>query len=375
MSGTSVDGIDAALVEIKEHENAPIVKLKKFICHPIPREVKEKILNVAGGEFGGAREICFLQERLGKLYADACAELCREAGVPYSEIAFVGCHGQTVWHQPEPVMYAGELVRGSLQIGDPSFINEVIGCPVVSDFRLRDMAAGGQGAPIVPYVEALLYKGKVTRGFLNIGGIANITIVPKEGSDEKVVAFDTGPGNMLINAMVKKFTYGEMDYDKDGEMAGSGSVNEDLLKYLMEDPYLEKEPPKSTGREKYGEKFLDKIYDFCSKKNITEADAIATVTMYTAKCVSYEVEHYVSDYPKELIVSGGGSHNKVIMAHLKKLMKDSLVMTGEEFGIDADSKEAVSMAVLAYETINGRISNVPSVTGADHPVVMGKISY
>ncbi|WP_026653113.1 anhydro-N-acetylmuramic acid kinase [Butyrivibrio proteoclasticus] len=374
MSGTSMDGIDVALVDM----GAECVKaeLVAFETYPYAPEVRSRLLELAKGDNAGVKELCLMQELLGKLYAKACLDLCKKAKVKPSNIDFVGCHGQTLWHQPEVIEYLGENVRGSLQLGDPSFINEAFSCPVVSDFRLRDMAAGGQGAPIVPYTEFLLYRGNEAVALLNIGGIANITILPAGCRLEDVLAFDVGPGNVLIDKMISFYTQAKFPYDRGGKIALSGTCNEALLRFIIgRDEYLEKRPPKSTGREHYNWDYLKEIYAFCNDNNIDEVDAIATVTRFTAECVKQGIEDFAPCMPGKLIVSGGGSHNEAIMGHLKALLPECQVMTATEAGINPDAKEAVAMAILAGEALKGQCNNVPSVTGAEHPVVMGRVSY
>lgn len=375
MSGTSMDGIDAALVKIWQDNNSLEAKLLEFECYSYSEEVKETLLSLSKGINGGTREICLMQELLGKLYADACVSLCQKAGVDKHDISFVGCHGQTLWHQPKAIDYLGNKIRGTLQIGDPGFICEKMGCPVVSDFRPRDMAAGGQGAPIVPYTEFLLYREDKDVALLNIGGISNITILPAKGRIDDVVAFDTGPGNLLIDQMVRDYTRGEKVYDEGGKIALSGEASKVLLDYMMQDDYLKIAPPKSTGREHYNSDFVKDIYEFCTTNNISKVDMIATVSRYTAECVYHSVREFSSVYPSKLIVSGGGAHNEAIMSGLKELFLDCRVMKAKEAGINPDAKEAVAMAVLAHETMLRKCNNVPSVTGADHPVIMGRITY
>ncbi len=375
MSGTSMDGIDAAIVSIAEDGNEVDARLIEFEWYPFPKELKEELLLMAGGNYGGTRDICLMQEKLGRLYARAAVKVCGKAGISTSEIDFVGCHGQTLWHQPVSTLYLGEEIRGTLQIGDPSFINEELGCPVVSDFRLRDMAAGGQGAPIVPYTEFLLYRGKEDVALLNIGGISNITIIPANCHMEDVLAFDTGPGNVLIDRVVRDYTNGAASYDEGGRIAMSGNVNDGLLRHLLADDYLYRKPPKSTGREHYDDSFINDLLSFCNTEKIEYKDVIATLARYTAECVYLNVKEFAPIFPGKLIVSGGGAHNEAIMQKLRHLFEGCKVLKAEEAGINPDAKEAVAMALLANETLKGKSNNVPSVTGAHHPVVMGRVSY
>ena len=367
--------VRAELHEPEKYQQCAKVRLIDFETYPYPVTVRERLLELAGGAGSSTKELCLMQELLGKLYARACLELCKKAGVKASDIAFAGCHGQTLWHQPTATEYLGESVRGSLQLGDPSFINEALGCPVVSDFRLRDMAAGGQGAPIVPYTEFLMYRGDEAVALLNIGGIANITVLPANCELSDVLAFDTVPGNALIDKLVSNYSDGMLDYDAGGKIALSGSCNEALLRFMIgRDDFLSGKPPKSTGREHYNLDYLKEIDAFCRNNDISEVDEIATVTRFTAECVYRSIVDFSTCMPKRLIVSGGGAHNEAILGHLRALFTECEVITATEAGINPDAKEAVAMAVLAGETLKGRCNNVPSVTGAGHPVVMGRIS-
>ena len=239
MSGTSADGIDAVLTKITGSGLDIKVEEQDFLFLPFSKEVQERIILVANGAYGGAKELCELANYLGKQYAYACEKLCEKAGIPKEEVDLVGNHGQTVWHMPEQAQYLHDMVRGTLQIGEDSYIAQALGCPVVGDFRVRDMAAGGLGAPLVPYVEYLLYrKENQTIALQNIGGIGNVTLLPKNCTLDEVTAFDTGPGNMLIDAYVSRMTKEEKAYDEGGKLAAQGKIHQGLLDFLMKDPYL-----------------------------------------------------------------------------------------------------------------------------------------
>ena len=258
MSGTSADGVDAALTRIAGSGLDSRVEQLGFYFQPFDDATRQEILAVCGGDFGGSREICLLGTHLGKLYAQAVRELLKKTGT--ERIDLIGCHGQTVWHIPEQTPYLGGTVRGTLQIGDPSYLAEEFGCPVVSDFRIRDMAAGGLGAPLVPYTEFLLYRSETEDVALqNIGGIGNVTLLPAGCTLEEVTAFDTGPGNMVMDALVSRITDGNLGYDDGGKLAASGHVIPELLAHMLEDPYLAKKPPKTTGREYYGKAYVDAL--------------------------------------------------------------------------------------------------------------------
>lgn len=375
MSGTSADGIDAVLVEITGCGTTTKVAQRAFLTLPFSDETRRRILRVAAGDFGGSEEICRMNFYLGALHADACEALCRQAGVAPGDIAFVGSHGQTVYHAPDARDYLGRPVRGTLQITEGSVIAERLGCPVVSDFRVRDMAAGGLGAPLVPYTEYLLYRDAArTVGLQNIGGIGNITILPKGCALGDVFAFDTGPGNMVMDALAARLTDGKARYDDGGRLAAGGAVHAGLLAWMLRDPYLQTPPPKTTGREVYGAAYVDALCAEASALGCALTDALATATRFTAECIRVGVERFCPQRPDRLIVGGGGSMNPTLMAHIADCLPGCEVLTNEQLGLDSAAKEAVAFAVLANETLFGRANNAPGATGAAHPVVMGKIS-
>jgi anhydro-N-acetylmuramic acid kinase len=355
MSGTSLDGIDVAVVDIARGRH----RLVNFATRPYPARVREMILAVSNTDTH-TRELARLHVLLGELYAEAILH----AGVPLASIDLIGCHGQTVYHE-------GGLA--TLQIGEAAVIAERTGKPVVSDFRPRDIAAGGQGAPLVPYVDYLLFrhatKGRVA---LNIGGIANITAIPAAGRSEDVIAFDTGPGNMVVDALVSRHTRGKITFDRDGRFAARGEVDAKLLKRLLADSYYRRQPPKSAGREQYGVEFVERL----DRAGLEFVDQVATATALTAAAVAEGVRRWVR--PKfeveELIVSGGGVHNPRMMAYLAAFLEGMRVATSADFGVDVDGKEAIAFAILAYETWRGRPGNLPSATGARRPVILGKIT-
>lgn len=375
MSGTSADGIDAVLTRITGNGLKIKVEEIEFLFLPFPKEVQEKIIRIAGGKYGGTEELCKLANYLGQQYARACEMLCEKAGIHKNDVDLVGNHGQTVWHMPQAAEYMKEQVRGTLQIGEDAYIAQALRCPVVGDFRVRDMAAGGLGAPLVPYVEYLLYRKKdKTVALQNIGGIGNVTILPENCTLDQVTAFDTGPGNMLMDAFISKMTNGWHTYDKDGRTAAQGQINSRLLEFLMEDPYLRLAPPKNSGREYYGREYLDKICNFAAKHKISDKDCLRTITRFTAQSIAYGLEHFAPKVPEQLIIGGGGSHNPLILSDLAACLPECEILTNEDVGYCSDSKEAVAFAVLASEAVSGNCNNVPSVTGACMPVIMGKIT-
>jgi anhydro-N-acetylmuramic acid kinase len=349
MSGTSLDGIDVAVVEIAGRR----IETVGFQSTPYSAATRAAILAVSDAATQTSA-ISRLNFQLGELYARAVLRAVRRFG----PVKLVGCHGQTVYH---------EGARNTLQIGEAAVIAERCGVPVVSNFRARDIAAGGQGAPLVPYVDYLLFRHpKRTRIALNIGGIANITAIPAGASAEKVVAFDTGPGNMAIDALARELG---KPYDRGGKIAESGRVNAALLDELLADPYYRRKPPKSAGREQYGAAFIERL----KKTGLPIEDLITTATVLTAATIALAIRPFAGR-SADLIVSGGGIHNPQIMGHLAGFLPDVSISTSTDHGIDADAKEAVAFAVLAYETWRGRPANLPSATGARRAVVLGDIT-
>jgi anhydro-N-acetylmuramic acid kinase len=354
MSGTSLDGVDAAVVDIE----AGRVHTVAFHTTPYPTSLRRAILEVSDTTTTTA-SISRLSFRLGEVYARAVLDVCRRKNIPLDSIHLIGCHGQTIYH---------ESGRNTLQIGESAIIAERTGIPVVSDFRTRDIAAGGQGAPLVPFVDYLLFHSRArSRVALNIGGIANFTALSKEG---KVVAFDTGPGNMVIDALVALHTAGKQRYDRGGRIAALGRINRRLLDSLLADPYYKRKPPKTAGREQYGAEFVRRLL----KSKSPLPDLIATATALTAATIAMGVERFAGACD-ELIVSGGGAHNPQIMSHLAAFLPHVAMATTADYGIDVDAKEAVAFAILAHETWRRRPSNLPAATGARRPVILGKISY
>jgi anhydro-N-acetylmuramic acid kinase len=340
ISGTSADGIDVAVVDI--NERIEVVTTKTI---PYPPEVRSAILSVL--DVAAISRLNFL---LGELFAEALGQ----CGVPLDTIELIGSHGQTIFHEGEPVVFLGRKIASTLQIGEASVIAARTGIETIADFRPSDIAAGGKGAPLVPFLDYQLFRhSEIPRIALNIGGIANITVIPAGAKPEDVVAFDTGPGNMLIDAVAPPF-------DRDGARARAGQVNEALLSRLLSDPYYSRNPPKSCGREQYGADFV----------RGTGID-VATATELTVKTIALAIARYPET--KEVIASGGGVHNTYMMERLSASLQPRLT-TSEEFGIDVDSKEAILFAVLAYQTYQRRAGNLPSATGARKPVILGKIS-
>ena len=374
MSGTSADGMDAALVDISGHGLDTRIKTLGFVSLPYTDQVRSEILRLAGGQLGGSRDLCLFSFLLGQLSLDACRAVCQQAGVSPDTVDLVGSHGQTLYHIPTAENYCGYPVRGTLQLGEASVICEGLGCPAVSDFRVRDMAAGGQGAPLVPYAEYLLYRREgQTVALQNIGGIGNITILPKGGTPDDTYAFDTGPGNMVMDQIVERITHGSQRYDEGGQLAAQGKCSEELLAFLLRDPYLKKPLPKTTGREFYGADYVDALMDKAAELGLTAVDILATATRFTAECIRIAVADFCPDKPDYLVIGGGGSRNPTLLEDIRALLSMP-VLVNEDLGFDSEAKEAIAFAILANECVHGVANNVPSVTGAKHPIVMGKIS-
>lgn len=338
ISGTSVDGIDIAVVDVDDSRLDVIAATTV----PYPADVRAAILAVSS-----AADVSRLNFLLGELFAAAV----KQVGIP---VELIGSHGQTIFHEGDPVDFLGHRIASTLQIGEGAVIADRTGVPVVSDFRTADVAAGGKGAPLVPYLDFRLFRhARRSRIALNIGGIANLTVLPAGASPEDIVAFDTGPGNMVMDALCPPF-------DHDGEQARQGRVNDSLLARLLQDLYYAAPPPKSCGREQYGVEFLR-----------TTGIDLTTATELTARTIAKAVANYPTT--EEVIVSGGGAHNSYLLERLRALVRPT-VRTSAELGVNVDSKEAVLFALLAYETWRGRPSNVPSATGARNPVILGKIN-
>ncbi|RNB85994.1 anhydro-N-acetylmuramic acid kinase [Brevibacillus panacihumi] len=385
MSGTSLDGIDAALVEIRTNASGEIeqASLREFTYLPYSDEVREYVLNLCSVESARIDQLTTAHYGLSEWYACVVEQLIKKAAIQAVDVDAICMHGQTVWHiagrTPFPGPTGPTEVRASLQIGDLSLLAERTGIPVVGNFRARDLAADGEGAPLVPYADYILFrdlqKGRLLQ---NIGGIANVTILPAGADIEKVVAFDTGPGNMIIDQIVHLVTDGRMRYDEGGKWAATGQVCKEMLDRLLQDPYYQLQPPKSTGREVYGKAFAQELMAQAKQQGISDADLIATVTALTASTIAQAYIQHVLPHTKveEVIVSGGGAHNQTLLRMLQEQLPAGMkVMTTQQFGMPDDAKEAVAFAILGHETLMGRPSNVPSVTGAKRAVPLGNICF
>lgn len=370
MSGTSADGVDVAVVDITDNA----VELVAFDMFPFPLALRNTIFGLFKSDSLKLEDICHYNFVLGEVFADSVIKLCKAKGIALSSIDLIGSHGQTVYHNPKGRRYGQKMIRSTLQIGEPSIIAHRTGITTVADFRPRDMAAGGQGAPLVPFADYVLFKDKHRcRAIQNIGGIANVTYLPKNCKLKDILAFDTGPGNMIIDRLVGLISQGRQKYDANGKMATRGTVDHALLNEAMKHPYYKLLPPKSTGREEFGWQYCDMFYKKALKKGLSKEDIVATATALTAESIATAYIKFLPKMPDEMILCGGGSHNKTLIKMLQEKLSKVNILVMDELGISCDAKEAVSFAILAYMTIKGVANNVPSATGADQPVILGKI--
>ena len=371
MSGTSADSIDAACVRFAGAPPRLDWELLSFVTLPMTAELRQEIFAAFRPETGTVDKLCQLNFTLGEWFAKASLEAVKAANLTPAQVDFIGSHGQTVWHIPPN---SGEGVPSTLQLGNPAVIAERTGITVVSDFRSRDMAAGGQGAPLVPFVDKLLLSHPtLSRAVQNIGGIGNVTWLPAGGAGE-AFGFDTGPGNMLLDRAAEVLTQGQMHCDMDGKMAFAGKIQENFLqKWMAEEPYFTRKPPKSTGRELFGVQRCD-VY-LKEMAGLSKEDILATLTAFTARSTAEAYKNFLPALPDEVLLCGGGARNPAIAAMLQKELPTSRIGRTEDAGLPGDSKEAVAFAVLGYETMNRRPGNLPAATGAKGPVILGSITY
>lgn len=379
MSGTSVDGVDAAIIEISGTKS-PAVRLIAFENYPYEPEIRQKIFALFDPNQATADKVGYMNFLLGEVYAKAAADIIKAAGFTAKDIHVIGSHGQTILHAPELTDADGYPIHYTIQIGEGAVIAARTGIPCVSDFRTADMAVGGQGAPLVPFTEYLLYK-KPDKNILlqNIGGIGNITVLPQNACPEQVMAFDTGPGNMIIDGLVSRLYSGRLSMDIGGKIAASGTVSQPLLRYLKENDYYRLPLPKSTGRERFGMQYVESLLGFIRQHEIPKEDAVASVTYLTAWSIADAYRYYIEKSCKadEIILGGGGSYNKTLVNFIKDEMGACGVKTytQEDIGMSSDAKEAVAFALLADCTMRKEANNLPKVTGASRPVILGKISF
>jgi anhydro-N-acetylmuramic acid kinase len=378
MSGTSADGVDVALAQISGKPSAPHAKLVYFTHFPYSAPVREAVLRVANGAATTTREIGQLNFRLGEIFAEAALSACKKFRVPVKRIALIGSHGQTIYHQGVPSQFLGTRTASTLQIGEPAVIAERTGITAIADFRPADMAAGGQGAPLVPFVDYLLYRhAHLGRAALNIGGIANVTVIPARAQAKDVIAFDTGPGNMIVDALASYATRGKLRLDRDARLALRGRLLPQLLRELLRHPFFRASPPKTAGREEFGAAYAQRLIAWSKKHHARPADVIHTATAFTAASIAAAFHRFI--FPRtrlsDLIISGGGARNPLLVAYLAALLPGMKIVPAESLGVPGDAKEAFAFAVLAYVAWRQGANNLPSATGAHHPAVLGKICY
>ncbi|MGH7424118.1 MAG: anhydro-N-acetylmuramic acid kinase, partial [Candidatus Methylomirabilales bacterium] len=360
MSGTSADGIDAALVEITREGNQPAVTLLRFERRPYPPGIRDRILRLADHP-DALREVCRLNALLGELFAQAVLDLVEAARMSVTEVTLIGSHGQTVCHLPIPVAEGNLLLRSTLQIGEPCVIAERTGRSTVADFRARDIAAGGEGAPLTPYPHSLLFRHPDRcRVIVNLGGISNLTVLPPGGISHDIVAFDAGPGNVLIDGVVRRLSGGTSEYDVDGAWAASGTVRQDLLKRWLGHLFFRRPPPRSAGQEEFGPRMVDEILLHAEQERMPPADLVATVSAFSVEAVVQSLEAHV--FPRhtveEVLLCGGGVHNRWLREALRARLAPRPVRATDDVGFPARAVEATAFAILAYLTFTGQAGNV-----------------
>ncbi|MEA4883105.1 MAG: anhydro-N-acetylmuramic acid kinase [Clostridia bacterium] len=371
MSGTSADGIDAALVQIEERSEAEglAITTLAYVATPYEAQLRDEVFELFSSSTSTVDKICRMNVVLGEEFARATLGVIGAAGLSPEQVHLVGCHGQTIHHLPAS--------HATLQIGEAAVIAQRTGITTVSNFRARDMAAGGEGAPLVPYFDWLMFRHpERTRVLQNIGGIANMTVLPKGCCLQDVYAFDNGPGNMIIDYIVSSITDGKMRYDEDGAMAKRGRIHRELLNELMSNEFVLRKPPKTSGREEFGAEFTQDLMGRWKGRGVPDEDMVATATAFTAQAIVWHLKEFVMSRSglDEVIVSGGGALNSVLMRMIGDGIAPVRVVRAEDYGMSSDGKEAIAFAVLAYETVRGRAANVPGATGASQPVLLGCIT-
>ncbi|HEV7521502.1 MAG TPA: anhydro-N-acetylmuramic acid kinase [Candidatus Angelobacter sp.] len=374
MSGTSADGVDVAVTSIQGRGSYLSFNLLLHDHSEYPRAIRAAVLAAMNASRTSVAELSRLNFRLGEFYAEAVSKAQKKSG--HAKLDLVGCHGQTIYHQGTAAPYLGKRIACTWQTGEGSVVAARLGVPVVSDFRPADMAAGGKGAPLVPFLDYAIFRSK-NKGRIvqNIGGIANLTAIPADGAPSDIMAFDTGPGNMVIDRLMQMLF--KKDYDRDGTISRKGAVIQLVLEQSLKAPYFELKPPKTAGREEFGSEYAQAFLRHCGRAG--KADVIATATAFTAASMAQALKRFVlnrGNY-REWVVSGGGTKNAALMEMLKREADDLglWLRHSDDFGIPSQAKEAVAFALLAYQTFNGLPGNVPSATGAKRAAVLGKISY
>jgi len=370
MSGTSADGVDVAIIDIASNK----VNVLAFDTFRYPAALRRRILEFCDQKSASLEDICHYNFAIGEVFAESFLKLCRKSKINSATVDLIGSHGQTIYHNPKGKRFAGRMVRSTLQIGEPSVIAQRSGITTVADFRPRDMAANGQGAPLVPYADYFLFCDKRrNRAIQNIGGIANVTWLSAGGKSSDIIAFDTGPGNMIMDRVISLITSGKQNFDRNGKLASKGEVDKAMLSDLLRHRFLNRRPPKSTGREVFGTQYCDELYHKAIGRHISSEDIMATVTAFTAVSIARAYRKFLPQIPDEVILCGGGVANKTLVKMLGQNLSETKVMLTDNFGISCDAKEAVSFAILAHATIKGLPGNIPSATGAGQSLILGKV--
>ena len=373
MSGTSADGIDAAVIRVRVEPQGPRgIELLSGLTLPFPDKVRREIFALFEDGPGSLERLALLNARLGGLFAEAALAAIKAADVSPENVEVIGSHGQTLRHVSAPKECGGQKLRATLQIGDGAIIAERTGVPTVTDFRTADIAAGGTGAPLVPFFDIAISRGmEKPIAFQNLGGIGNVTYSGKDGD---VIAFDTGPGNMIVDRLAAEATRGRLRFDRDGKIGRAGRIREDLLERWMRHGFLRAPPPKTAGREEFGSRFFEReILSLAGPRNWR--DLVRTAERFTALSISRAYLDHLPRLPRLVVVTGGGAYNPLIMADLRELLPECRVVGGEELGISVDYKEAEAFALMGLCTLLGIPSTVPAATGARHAVIAGKVSF
>ncbi|MFC5452031.1 anhydro-N-acetylmuramic acid kinase [Paenibacillus aestuarii] len=380
MSGTSLDGIDVAIVRIDGCGFEASVKLLHFESFGYDAQLRERLKQLCSLDQSNVALLCGMNFAIAERFADAVFKTVAAAGMNMEDVDLISTHGQTVWHIPVADEADAFLPKSTLQIGDLSVLAKRTGRPVVGDFRTADMAVGGQGAPLAPYGDLILFRDAVKGRILqNIGGIGNCTAIPgglSAADAGRLIAFDTGPGNMVIDQVVYELSGGKLTYDANGAWAATGQVHEELLRAMLAHPYFEQLPPKTTGRELFGKAYAAAWLAEAARHGLPPEDIVATATAFTAHSIAGSYRHYVFPHCgiAEVIVSGGGAHNQELMRMLRELLPEQTVSTSDDFGFSSDAKEAILFALLGNDWIHGVPNNLPSATGAERPTLMGKLA-
>ena len=368
-----MDGVDCAIVDVRPGRFTLRITLLAHRTRPYPPALREQILSLL--RTGTVEAVCRLHVAVGEMFARVANQTIRQAKLSAKDVAVIGSHGQTVWHSPKKVSMPGVgSIRSSLQIGDPSVIAERTGIMTVADFRARDLAAGGEGAPLTPYVHHHMFQSRNTsRLIVNLGGIANVTWLPRGGDVQNVVAFDVGPCNLLLDGLMAHATHGQQSIDRNGALASRGREQDVLVKELLKHAFFARRPPKSTGREEFGERYIRRVWQVATQHNLSLDDTLASSCAGIARAIRRSGQ-WVTQAVDEVIAGGGGVRNRALLGALKREFGPGRVMSMDQAGVNSRAVEAMAFAVLAYETIRGVQANLPWVTGAKSPVVLGTVT-